>query len=43
MATDGIGKGLKQSRGFADPVGQGGAIQIEPFAVKYLALSVGGR
>jgi hypothetical protein len=40
MAADGIGKGLKQSRRFANPVGQGGAIQIEPFAVKDLALSV---
>jgi len=37
---DGIGQRLQQGGGLADPIGQGGAIQIEPFAVEDLALAV---
>ncbi len=40
MATDGICEGLQQSGGLADPIGQGGAIQIEPLAFEDLALTI---
>jgi hypothetical protein len=30
MAPDGVGRGLQQGGGFADPVGQGRAVKIEP-------------
>ena len=40
MPSDGIGQWLQQCRGFADPAGQRRAIQIEPFAVEDLALTV---
>jgi len=40
MAADGIGQGFQQGGGFADPVGQGGAVEIEPLAVEDLALAL---
>ena len=40
MAADGIGQGFQQGGGLADPVGQGRAVEIEPFAVEDLALAI---
>jgi hypothetical protein len=40
MPPDGAGQWLQQSGGLADPVGQRGALQIEPFTVEDLALPV---
>ena len=40
MAPDGICEGFQQGGGFADPVGQRRAVQVEPFAVEDLALPV---
>ena len=40
MAADGIGKGLKQGGGLADPVGQCRAVKVEPFAAEDLALAI---
>ena len=40
MATDGIGQRFQQGGGLADPVGQGGAVEIEAFAVEDLALAI---
>lgn len=40
MTPDGIGQRFQQSSGFTDPIRQGGAIQIEAFTVKDLALTV---
>jgi hypothetical protein len=40
MIANGLRQTLKQRGGFANPVGQGGAIQINPIAIVYLTLSV---
>jgi hypothetical protein len=40
MATDGVGQRFQQGRGFANPVSQGGAVQLETFTVEDLALAV---
>jgi hypothetical protein len=40
MTTDGIGQRLQQCSGFADPVGQGGAVEVETFSVEDLVLPV---
>ena len=40
MAPDGIGQGFQQGGGFAHPVSQRRAVQIQPFAIEYLALAV---
>ena len=40
MSSDGIGQGLQQGSGFANPVRQGGAIQIKAFTVEDLALTI---
>lgn len=42
MAADGIGQGLQKGGGLADPVGQGGSVEIEPFAVEDPALTIEG-
>ncbi len=42
-AVDGIGERFQQGCGLANPIGQGRAIQIEPFAVDGLALAVKGQ
>ena len=43
MAPNGIGERFQQGRGFADPVSQCRAIQIETFTVEDLALTKSGR
>ena len=40
VPPDGIGQGLQQGGGFANPVGQCRAVDVEPVAVKDLALAV---
>jgi hypothetical protein len=40
MAPNGIGERFQQGRGFADPVSQCRAIQIETFTVEDLALTI---
>lgn len=40
MAADGICEGFQQGGGFADPVGQRRAVEVQPFAVEDLALPV---
>ena len=43
MAADGISQGLKQSRRFANPIGKGLTIQVEPFTLEDLALAENGK
>ena len=43
MPPDGVSQRFQQCGGLADPVGQGGSIQIEPFAVEDLALAIQGK
>ena len=40
MAADGIGQRRQQRGRFADPVGQRGAVEVQPFALEDLALAV---
>ena len=40
VAPDGIGERLQQGGDLSDPVGQGRAVEVEPFTVKDLALAV---
>ena len=40
MARDGVRQRFEQGGGFTNPVGQGGAVQIDPLALEYLALPV---
>lgn len=40
MPADGIGQGLEKGRGLADPVGQGGAVEVEAVAFEDLALPI---
>jgi len=39
MMPDGIDQGLQQGSGFANPIGEGGAVEIEAFTVEALALA----
>ena len=43
MPPDGLGQGLEKGRGLADPVRQGGAVEVEAIAAKDLALPVEGK
>jgi len=40
MSADGSGQRFQQGGGLADPVGHGGAVEVEPFAIEDLALAV---
>ena len=40
MAADGFSERFQQGRRFADPVGQGRAVEVEPFAAEDLALPI---
>ncbi len=40
MAPDRIGQRLQQGRRFADPIGQGRAIQVNAVTVEYLGLAI---
>jgi hypothetical protein len=40
MSSDCIGQGLQQGSGFANPICERRTLQIEPFAVEDLALTI---
>ena len=40
MPADGVGQRLQQRGGLADPVGERGAVEVEPVALEDLALAI---
>ena len=40
MASDGLGQRFQKGSGFANSIGEGGAVEVEAFTVEDLALAV---